>query len=121
MLGYLDLERKMAETGIAGPDARQIFDWVIAIRRANLPDPAVIGNAGSFFKNPTVSPEQCADIIARDPKVVHYPHARRQHQAGRGLADRRLRLEGQVGRSGQRVREAGAGAGQPGRRHGRAK
>jgi len=32
-----------------------------------------LGNAGSFFKNPTVSPEQCADIIARDPKLVHYP------------------------------------------------
>jgi UDP-N-acetylmuramate dehydrogenase len=45
----------------------------VAIRRAKLPDPAVIGNAGSFFKNPTVTPEQCADIIARDPKVVHYP------------------------------------------------
>ena len=72
-LGYLDLERKMAETGIHSPDARQIFDWVVAIRRAKLPDPAVIGNAGSFFKNPTVTPEQCADIIARDPKVVHYP------------------------------------------------
>ncbi len=75
VLGYLDLERKMAETGIHAPDARQIFDWVVAIRRAKLPDPAVIGNAGSFFKNPTVTPEQCADIIARDPKVVHYPMA----------------------------------------------
>lgn len=73
VLGYLDLERKMQETGITAPDARQIFDWVCAIRRAKLPDPAVIGNAGSFFKNPTVTPEQCADIIARDPKVVHYP------------------------------------------------
>ena len=73
VLGYLDLERKRAETGVAAPDARQIFDWVCAIRRAKLPDPAVIGNAGSFFKNPTVTPEQCADIIARDPKVVHYP------------------------------------------------
>jgi len=73
VLGYLDLERKMAETGVAAPDARQIFDWICAIRRAKLPDPAVIGNAGSFFKNPTVTPEQCADIIARDPKVVHYP------------------------------------------------
>ncbi|WP_374409161.1 UDP-N-acetylmuramate dehydrogenase [Hydrogenophaga sp.] len=73
VLGYLDLERRMDETGIRNPDARQIFDWVVAIRRAKLPDPAVIGNAGSFFKNPTVTPEQCADIIARDPKVVHYP------------------------------------------------
>ncbi|HQD14491.1 MAG TPA: UDP-N-acetylenolpyruvoylglucosamine reductase, partial [Ottowia sp.] len=35
--------------------------------------PAVIGNAGSFFKNPTVTPEQCQDIIGRDPKLVHYP------------------------------------------------
>ncbi|MDO9146510.1 MAG: UDP-N-acetylmuramate dehydrogenase [Hydrogenophaga sp.] len=73
VLGYLDLERKMAETGVSAPDARQIFDWVVAIRRAKLPDPAVIGNAGSFFKNPTVNEVQCADIIARDPKVVHYP------------------------------------------------
>ncbi|MEY4694853.1 MAG: UDP-N-acetylenolpyruvoylglucosamine reductase [Pseudomonadota bacterium] len=72
-LGYLDLERKMAETGIQQPTAQQIFDWVCAIRRAKLPDPQVLGNAGSFFKNPTVTPEQCADIIARDPKVVHYP------------------------------------------------
>ena len=73
VLGYLDLERKMAETGIRAPSAQQVFDWVCEIRRAKLPDPAVIGNAGSFFKNPTVSPEQCADIIGRDPKVVHYP------------------------------------------------
>ena len=74
-LGYLDFERKMQETGITAPDARQIYDWVCAIRRAKLPDPVQIGNVGSFFKNPTVTPEQCADIIARDPKVVHYPLA----------------------------------------------
>jgi UDP-N-acetylmuramate dehydrogenase len=73
MLGYVDLQRKMEETGVTAPDARQIFDWVCAVRRAKLPDPAVIGNAGSFFKNPVVTPEQCRDIIARDPHLVHYP------------------------------------------------
>jgi UDP-N-acetylmuramate dehydrogenase len=73
VLGYADLEKKQAQTGIAHPSAQQLFDWVCEIRRAKLPDPAQIGNAGSFFKNPTVTPEQCADIIARDPKVVHYP------------------------------------------------
>ena len=75
VLGYLDLERKMAETGNPAPGPEEIFDWVCAIRRAKLPDWRVLGNAGSFFKNPTVTPEQCADIIARDPKIVHYPMA----------------------------------------------
>ncbi|GAB1383002.1 UDP-N-acetylmuramate dehydrogenase [Burkholderiales bacterium] len=73
VLSYLELERKAQDSGISAPDARQIHDWIVAIRRAKLPDPAVIGNAGSFFKNPTVTPEQCQDIIGRDPKLVHYP------------------------------------------------
>ena len=73
VLGYLDLERKMAETGNTRPDASTLFAWVVGIRRAKLPDPAVIGNAGSFFKNPVVTADQCRDIIDRDPNVVHYP------------------------------------------------
>ena len=73
VLGYADLEKKQHESGISEPDAQQICDWICAIRRAKLPDPAVAGNAGSFFKNPSVSVEQCADIIAREPRIVHYP------------------------------------------------
>ncbi|MBA4175464.1 MAG: UDP-N-acetylenolpyruvoylglucosamine reductase [Leptothrix sp. (in: Bacteria)] len=73
VLGYLDLERRMAETGNSHPDAQTVFDWICAIRRAKLPDPAVVGNAGSFFKNPVVTEEQCRDIIGRDPEIVHYP------------------------------------------------
>jgi UDP-N-acetylmuramate dehydrogenase len=72
VLGYADIEKKMTADGVAQPTAQQIYQWVCDIRRAKLPDPAVIGNVGSFFKNPTVSPEQCEDIIARDPKIVHY-------------------------------------------------
>jgi UDP-N-acetylmuramate dehydrogenase len=77
VLGYADFERQLAQaplkSGSAAEQAQQIFDMVVAIRRAKLPDPVLIGNAGSFFKNPTVTPEQCADIIAREPKLVHYP------------------------------------------------
>ncbi|MDR2852666.1 MAG: UDP-N-acetylmuramate dehydrogenase [Burkholderiaceae bacterium] len=80
-LDYLDLERKVAETGIDTPDAGQVFDWVCTIRAAKLPDWRVLGNAGSFFKNPAVTPEQCTDIIAREPRIVYYP-----------LADGRIKL-----------------------------
>jgi UDP-N-acetylmuramate dehydrogenase len=73
VLGYLELERKMQISGNAAPDAQTVFDWVCEIRRAKLPDPALIGNVGSFFKNPVVSAEQCRDIIGRDPEIVHYP------------------------------------------------
>lgn len=74
VLGYADLDRKLAQQGVDVKDLtpQQLFDWVCEIRRAKLPDPAVLGNAGSFFKNPTVSAEQCADIIQREPKIVHY-------------------------------------------------
>ncbi|AKJ30492.1 UDP-N-acetylmuramate dehydrogenase [Caldimonas brevitalea] len=73
VLGYLDLERKMAETGQHQPTARQVYDWICEIRRAKLPDWTVMGNAGSFFKNPVVTEDQCRDIIGRDPEIVHYP------------------------------------------------
>jgi UDP-N-acetylmuramate dehydrogenase len=72
VVGYLELERRMQDTGNAKPDAQTVFDWVCAIRRGKLPDPAVIGNVGSFFKNPVVTVEQCRDIIGRDPEIVHY-------------------------------------------------
>ena len=72
VLGYADIEKKMLQANNHEPDALQIYEWICDIRRAKLPDPQVIGNAGSFFKNPTVSPEQCADIIQREPKIVHY-------------------------------------------------
>lgn len=72
VLGYADIDKKRLQRNVDVPEALQIYEWVCEIRRAKLPDWKVIGNAGSFFKNPTVSPEQCEDIIQRDPKIVHY-------------------------------------------------
>ena len=72
VLGYADIDKKMLQSSNSLPNALQIYEWVCEIRRAKLPDWRVLGNAGSFFKNPTVSPEQCADIIQREPKIVHY-------------------------------------------------
>jgi UDP-N-acetylmuramate dehydrogenase len=71
--GYADLERHFARHGIASPDAGQIFDAVCAIRRAKLPDPARLGNAGSFFKNPVVNQTIRNEILDEFPEIVSYP------------------------------------------------
>jgi UDP-N-acetylmuramate dehydrogenase len=73
VLGYLDLERKMAETGIARPTRAPCSTGSAPSAAPSCPTRRVIGNAGSFFKNPVVSAEQCRDIIGRDPEIVHYP------------------------------------------------
>jgi hypothetical protein len=116
VLGYLDLERRMAETGKHAPDARTIFDWVCAIRRAKLPDPAVIGNAGSFFKNPVVSAEQCRDIIGRDPEIVHYPLPDGSVKLAAGWLIDACGWKGKSRGPRRRLRAPGPGAGQPRRR-----
>jgi UDP-N-acetylmuramate dehydrogenase len=72
-LRYAELAREL--DGVSGPTPRQVADAVIAVRRRKLPDPAEIGNAGSFFKNPVVPGEHCARLLARWPNLVHHPQA----------------------------------------------
>jgi UDP-N-acetylmuramate dehydrogenase len=70
--GYADVENELKARGIAEPGPRDVFDAVVAIRRRKLPDPAVIGNAGSFFKNPVVSRQERNELIAHHPSLVSY-------------------------------------------------
>jgi UDP-N-acetylmuramate dehydrogenase len=70
---YADVMQELAARHIEHPTARQISDAVIAIRTRKLPNPAVIGNAGSFFKNPVVTPQQCDALLAQYPQLVSYP------------------------------------------------
>jgi UDP-N-acetylmuramate dehydrogenase len=69
-LRYAELARELE--GVAAPSPRQVAEAVIAVRRRKLPDPAEIGNAGSFFKNPVVSGEHCAQLLASWPNLVHH-------------------------------------------------
>lgn len=74
-LGYADVQQELAARAIKEPTAQDISNAVIAIRTRKLPDPAVIGNAGSFFKNPVVTVAQRDALLVRYPKLVS--HAQR--------------------------------------------
>ena len=70
---YGAIREELEETGIRNLSIRAIAGAVIRIRTSKLPDPAQIGNAGSFFKNPTIPNRQYADLKTKFPEIVGYP------------------------------------------------
>jgi UDP-N-acetylmuramate dehydrogenase len=72
-LGYAGLREELAGMGNLPPTASNVAAAVRRLRRRKLPDTAVIGNAGSFFKNPIVSVATAAALSARLPDVPVFP------------------------------------------------
>jgi UDP-N-acetylmuramate dehydrogenase len=72
-LGYGDVVREVEARG--GATIANIRDAICSIRRSKLPDTAVLGNAGSFFKNPVVEREVAERLLAEYPEMPHYPAA----------------------------------------------
>ncbi|SIQ79048.1 UDP-N-acetylmuramate dehydrogenase [Solilutibacter tolerans] len=66
-LGYAGIGEELQAMSIDEPTPRNIADAVIALRRRKLPDPLVIGNAGSFFKNPIVDVATADGLLAQHP------------------------------------------------------
>ncbi|SFG20668.1 UDP-N-acetylmuramate dehydrogenase [Prevotella sp. KH2C16] len=71
-LDYGNIRMKLKEQGIGQPTAQQLRDVIIEIRREKLPDPQILGNAGSFFMNPIVFREKYEQLAAEYPGMPHY-------------------------------------------------
>ncbi len=100
-LGYGQLSDLIASRlGGEAPSALDISQAVCDIRREKLPDPSVIGNAGSFFKNPEITQELMDQLKKRYPNIIAYPVGAKWKLAAGWLIDqaglRGLR-EGEVG------------------------
>ena len=73
-LDYAGIGEELRAMGIDGaPRASQVAEAVIRIRQRKLPDPAVLGNAGSFFKNPIVAAAIAADLQSACPAMPLFP------------------------------------------------
>jgi len=71
-LDYPGIREELAAMGIASASERDVFNAVCAIRRRKLPDPAVIGNAGSFFKNPIIATDVARALLAAYPGAPNF-------------------------------------------------
>ncbi len=70
---YADVQQALAARGIAAPTPREMSEIITDIRKRKLPDPDVLGNAGSFFKNPVVSAAVKDALVKQYPQLVSYP------------------------------------------------
>lgn len=71
-VSYGAITSELAAYGIQNPAIKDVSDAVIRIRRSKLPDPAVAGNAGSFFKNPEISGEKYLELKSHFSELVAY-------------------------------------------------
>ncbi len=72
---YRDVAEELAARHCSQPSLRDVYEAVVAIRQRKLPDPASIGNAGSFFKNPVVLASQAAALRDVHPQMPTYPQS----------------------------------------------
>lgn len=83
-LDYGPVKQRLSEQGIGTPTALDVSRAICAIRSEKLPDPAVLGNAGSFFKNPMVSAEFIEHLRKQYADLVAYPQEGGQFKVAAG-------------------------------------
>ncbi len=98
---YGAITAALEEKGVHKPTLQHISDAVIAIRSSKLPDPAKLGNSGSFFKNPVIATTLFKKLQEKYPKLPQYPVSETETKVPAGW------LIEQCGFKGKRVGDAG--------------
>ncbi len=84
---YASLQTALNSQGITQPTVQNVRDVVINIRQAKLPDPSVLPNTGSFFKNPIVSQEKRDALLLQYPSMPYFAHTQGVKLAAGWLID----------------------------------
>ena len=71
-ISYGDITKELEKNHISTPTLKDVSNAVIAIRQSKLPDPKVLGNSGSFFKNPIITKSEYDTIHELHPEMPHY-------------------------------------------------
>lgn len=102
---YGDIKQILLEKGTAPETAsiKEVSDAIIAIRSSKLPDPKLLGNSGSFFKNPVISVDQFEKLKSDFPEIKYFPQ-------DNGIKVPAAWLIEQCGWKGKRVGETGSHA-----------
>lgn len=82
--GYAELDKELLNHGVTQAGPQEIFQAVCDLRRRKLPDPAALGNAGSFFKNPVIDRAQHTSLLNDFPSLVSYPLAGGRYKLAAG-------------------------------------
>lgn len=93
-LAYAGLADALLAAGATEPAPADVFAAVISLRRSKLPDPAVAGNAGSFFKNPVVDRRQLENLLRQFHDVPHWPQDPQTEKIPAGWLIERCQLKG---------------------------
>jgi len=103
---YGSVAEELAAAGSA-PSLRSIADAVMAIRRSKLPNPAELGNSGSFFKNPAVGAEVAQSLAEQHPSMPQYPQANGSVKLAAGWLIEQADWKGKrVGNAGMHAKQA---------------
>jgi UDP-N-acetylmuramate dehydrogenase len=101
---YGAIQDTLTHMNVSVPTLRDVSDAVIHIRQSKLPDPLLLGNAGSFFKNPTIAQNHYDELKKTHPFMPGYISENQQVKVPAGW------LIEQCGWKGKRINEAGVHA-----------